>query len=124
MRDIVGALLSFLCIVHCLLPVFVVSYGASLGIEELAEYIGAEWLHLALLVPIIVILFFSLPKSYLQHSDVKPIALAAIGVVSLISALFLGHELEASLTVLGSSLVISAHLLNRRINNSSALVEA
>ncbi|WP_370661015.1 MerC family mercury resistance protein [Psychrosphaera algicola] len=37
MRDIAGAWLSFLCVLHCILPVILLSGGVSLGLNFVAE---------------------------------------------------------------------------------------
>lgn len=114
MRDIVGACLSVLCLIHCFLPILVISIGGSLGLHEIAESLHHEWMHLGLLVPIILLLVFSLPTSYSRHKDIKPAIMAVIGMSTLVAALLVGGALETPITVIGSVFVIGAHLYNRR----------
>lgn len=114
MRDVVGASLSVLCMIHCFLPLVLVSVGASFGLHQLAEYLHNEIVHIVLLLPIVLLLGFSLPKSYKQHGNIKPAILAVFGLTLLIGALILGNMLETPLTIIGSIFVISAHLINRK----------
>lgn len=114
MRDVVGASISILCMLHCFLPLILVSVGASFGLHQVAEHLHHEWMHMVLLLPIVLLLGFSLPKSFKKHRSMAPTALAAVGLSLLIVALVLGSTIETPLTIIGSIFVISAHLLNRR----------
>lgn len=114
MRDIVGAGLSVLCMIHCFLPLIAVSVGAGLGVHQVAEHMHHEWMHLGLLLPIIMLLAFSLPNAYLQHKDIKPAIFAFIGLFILVAALVIGGQLETPITIVGSIFVIGSHLFNRR----------
>ena len=114
MRDVLGAWLSVLCMIHCFLPILLVAFGASLGISHVAESIHEEWMHVALLTPIILILAVSLPKAYKAHHSRNPMILAILGVVTLSVAISIGDATETVLTVIGSIFVISAHLINRK----------
>ncbi len=114
MRDILGAWLSVLCVLHCSLPILLLSLGASFGVHEFIESIHDEWLHVALIAPIVVILAISLPKSYLSHRNPLPAYLAAAGVLTLVVGAMNAHSIETLFTVLGSALVISSHLINRK----------
>lgn len=114
MRDILGAWLSVLCVLHCSLPILLLSFGASFGLHEFLESIHDEWLHAALITPIVFILGISLPKAYAAHRNALPIYLAVLGVVTLTMAVIGGHHFETLLTVIGSAFVISAHLINRK----------
>lgn len=114
MRDIVGAALSVLCMIHCFLPLIAISVGASVGVHQVAEHMHHDWMHLGLLFPIILLLAYSLPTAYAQHRNVKPTILASIGLLILVTALVVGGQLETPITILGSVFVIGAHLYNRR----------
>lgn len=114
MRDVVGAWLSILCMIHCLLPLMLVSFGASVGAHHVAESMHNEWMHFVLLLPIILLLAFSLPKAYKNHGSKTPAVLAIVGVVTLITAVTVASSIETPVTILGSMLVISSHLMNRR----------
>ena len=114
MRDILGAWLSVLCVLHCSLPILLLSFGASFGLHEFLESIHDEWLHAVLITPIVIILGVSLPKAYMSHRNPVPAYLAALGVFTLTVGVLSGHLVETILTVVGSTLVISAHLINRK----------
>lgn len=114
MRDIVGACLSVLCMIHCFLPLIALSVGGGLGIHHLAESMHQEWMHLALLFPIVLLLGYSLPSAYFKHRDLKPAIVAFTGLSALVAALVIGGQLETPITVVGSIFVIGAHLYNRR----------
>lgn len=114
MRDIVGAWLSFLCVLHCILPVVVLSGGLSLGLNHVAEEMHETWLHTVLLLPVIAILAVSIPKAYRTHKNLQPAIIAILGVVTLIFAVSIGEQFETWFTVIGSFLVIMSHLLNRK----------
>ena len=114
MRDVVGASLSVLCMIHCFLPLIVLSFGASLGLHQVAEHMHHDLMHFVLLIPIVLLLVFSLPKSYKQHGNIAPAILAVTGLVILVIALMTNANLETPLTIFGSVFVIGAHLLNRK----------
>jgi hypothetical protein len=114
MRDILGAWLSILCVLHCTLPILLLSFGASFGMGQLLESFHNDWLHLILILPIVAILAISIPKAYLSHRNPLPAYLAVIGVVTLIAGVVAGHGIETIFTVIGSAMVISAHFINRK----------
>lgn len=114
MRDILGAWLSVLCVLHCSLPILLLSFGANFGLHEFLESIHDEWLHAVLITPIVIILGVSLPKAYMSHRNPVPAYLAGLGVFTLTVGVLSGHLVETIFTVVGSTLVISAHLINRK----------
>lgn len=114
MRDVVGAGLSVLCMLHCLLPIVLLSAGTSFGMHEVASSMHSEWLHFMFLLPIIGLLVYSIPSAYSNHKNPIPAVIAVIGSVLLVTAIVLGGDAETPLTMVGSVFVIGAHLLNRR----------
>lgn len=124
MRDVLGAWLSVLCMLHCFLPILLVSFGASLGLNHAADVMHGEWVHVALLFPIIAILAISLPKAYLSHGDLKPTAMALFGILVLIVAISIGGTTETILTIMGSMFIIAAHMSNRKTLKSFKLAKA
>jgi len=123
MRDVLGAWLSFLCILHCALPLLILSFGASLGINHIVDSMHEEWLHTVLLIPVITILAVSIPKAYLAHRNPQPAYFAVMGTLILIVGILVGERWESFLTVMGSMLVIYSHLMNRRtLKNSRPVV--
>lgn len=121
MRDVVGAWLSLLCMIHCFLPIILVSVGASLGAHQLAESMHQEWFHFVLLIPIVLLLTYSLPKSFRQHRNHQPIWLALLGLTTLVLALVIDEQYETPITMIGSVFVISAHLINRKITKQVSI---
>lgn len=124
MRDIAGAWLSFLCILHCILPVILLAGGATFGLDQMAEGFHAAWLHMVLLVPVVAILAISIPKAYRTHGNAQPAVIAVVGVLTLVFGVTLGEQFESWFTVLGSFFVILSHLLNRKILKNNNLVLA
>jgi len=114
MRDVVGASLSVLCMIHCFLPIVLLSVGSSVGLHHVSESMHHDWLHVVLITPIVALLAFSLPKSFHRHGSFMPAIFAVIGISILAVALILGGNVETPLTIIGSVFVIGAHLLNRR----------
>ena len=114
MRDVVGASISILCMIHCFLPIVLVSFGSTLGMHHVADSMHHDWLHFLLLTPIVGLLAFSLPKAYYRHGNLVPTIFAVVGISILAVALLVGGEAETLLTIFGSVFVISAHMLNRR----------
>lgn len=114
MRDILGAWLSVLCVLHCSLPLLLLSFSVSFGLGEALEAFHTDWLHVILITPIVLILAFSIPKAFKVHGNPLPGYLALSGVVTLVVGIMAGHELETGFTIIGSGLVIGSHLLNRK----------
>ncbi len=109
MRDKLGIFFSGLCICHCLLvPVLVVLVEAS----QLMSLISSEWIHFALLLPILVLLLSSVPKTYKRTQDRRLIVLSVSGLTAIIAALFFHGPIESMLTVLGSLNLIAAHFIS------------
>lgn len=81
---------------------------------ELLESFHNDWLHAILIAPIVAILAVSIPKAYLAHRNPLPAYLAVSGVITLTAGVMAGHDIETFFTILGSGLVISSHLINRK----------
>jgi len=112
MKDIIAAALSSLCVVHCLAtPILLMlsSSGLLLGV------FSSEWFHYLMLLPISVLLAWSLPGGWCVHRRKAPFTLGLAGFLILIASLFALHDAEAALSVLGGLLLISAHLYNRKL---------
>lgn len=119
MRDIIGTILSSLCIVHCVLSAGLVVLGGT-GLVS-ATWHSAE-VHLLFFVPVLLLATLSFPHSRRLHGQNKPLVLGIIGLILLAVALTLEliwhlHVLEAILTVLGGGILVYAHLMNRRLNS-------
>jgi len=111
--DRIGIALSGLCLIHCLaLPAMlaVLPLLASTGFGVLAE---AEWIHAALLVPVVLVSGGVLGRRALRIGWLGPVLVMALGAMT--GALFVGEEWqEQALTAGGASLLIIGHWLTQR----------
>jgi len=105
--------LSLLCVIHCLLtPVLLVA------LPSLAStWLGGENVHLLLVFFVVPTSLFSLTLGCKRHSRWSFWFLGLIGLCFLISGVFveslgLDHEWETRFTLLGSSFVAYAHIMN------------
>lgn len=113
--DKTGVAVSFICVLHCLfLPILLIA-SPALG----ATFLGEEAFHRALLLLIIpssVIAFF---LGCRRHKDNAVIGLAITGLLCLIVAAIFGHDygerFEHILALLGSVVLIAAHVRNYRL---------
>lgn len=109
--DLVGIVLSVLCVLHCLaLPL--VATGAL-------AWAASESVHLGLTLALAaVVLLVALP-GYRRHRRALVPGLLLVGVALLIGAFALEETLgetgEVALTVIGSATLIVGHLLNLRL---------
>lgn len=111
MKDLFGMACSGLCICHCLLtPALIAAGGAGLigGVLEL------EWVHQILLIPVCFFVFTSLPSSFRQHLNWRPLALGLPGFTLMLMGVYGPAELELYLSLSGGALVVAAHMFNRR----------
>ena len=110
-KDVIGAFISGVCLLHCLAgPVLIVLGVATIGHAHSEEHT----FHLVLLVPILFFAAWSIPRGLRLHHHPVPAILTAIGIGLLVIAFVLtAWGLYAS--VLGSLLLLSAHLYNRRL---------
>ena len=108
--------LSVLCALHCLLlPAAIVLYPSTLGFLP-----GDESVHFALLFLVIPISAYALVKGGKVHKSRKVFITGISGLLVLVAAVVLGHDIlgeigEKILTVLGSIIVIIAHVQNHLI---------
>lgn len=112
MKDKAAVLLSGLCLLHCFLPPLIISLGLMGFAGEMLE---SEWLHLALLFPVVGLALFSLPVSYRNHRSRGPMLVAAVGISALSSALILPETLELWITVPAACLMMVAHSWNSKL---------
>lgn len=112
--DGVGITLSALCLAHCLLlPVALALLPVLSFSPALQSLHDKEWLHLALLLPILVI---SGPALW-RGTKYNPLIgyTGAAGIAALCLALAAPSEwMEQAVTAAGTMLLIAAHILNIR----------
>jgi len=120
MKDLIAAALSGLCVVHCIATPLLLALGSS-GL--LLGVFSSEWFHYLMLLPISAMLAWSLPGGWCIHRSKAPFALGLGGFLLLIASLFAGHDAEAALAVIGSLLLIGAHLYNRKLLHNLQVAE-
>jgi hypothetical protein len=114
--DRVGIGISGVCMVHCLLlPVLL----ATLPLWPLAEALHGG-LHVAFAVLLVPTTLLAGRSGYRKHRQRGVLVLLVGGLVVVIAASVLGHEMpgafaETSLTLLGSGLLVGGHWRNRRL---------
>ena len=120
--DRVGISLSGICVVHCLLlPVAL----AALPLCPLLETAHA-WLHPVFAVLLLPTTLAAMAHGYRRHGRKDVAALLGAGLVLILGAGFLGHDMpgaftETTLTVFGSVLLITGHWRNWRTNAACRL---
>ena len=109
--DIVGILCSSACALHCMLMPVVISFAPSLSV-----FFENEWIHIGLVITLVPVALIALVRGKKSHGKSLPLALGVLGMTALWLAIALEsfeiHNLETVLTVMGSFLLITAHLWN------------
>lgn len=105
--------LSALCLVHCLaLPLVV------LALPVAGEILPRQWwAHPAIFLLAVPLAAVALMRGWQQHRDRRPMIIGGVGL-ALLGVGLLGAEgsaVEIVFTVLGGTVVGTAHLLNRRL---------
>lgn len=109
--DTIGQVLSAVCAVHCVSTPLVLSMAPAA-----ASVFGGA--HPVLLVLVVVVGLWAFVPGYRCHRSARVIGLAVGGVIALgVAALaFEGNLLaETGVSLLGATLMMSAHWLNRRL---------
>lgn len=109
-----GLFLSGLCAIHCMaVPVLV------LTLPFLAEKFESPWVHIIMALFVVPIGLFAFWSGFRHHGKSSVLwigwsGLLLVGSAALMPALWRGFLGDDGITILGSLLLISAHLLNRR----------
>ncbi|MFC0153435.1 MerC family mercury resistance protein [Xanthomonas dyei] len=105
--------LSGLCLLHCLaLPLLAVA------LPLLGAWSRAEWVHVVFAAAAVPLSGFALWSTHRRHALPAPVwVLAGLGLAGLAlgASGIAGGTLETPITVTGSLLLASAHLLNLRL---------
>lgn len=112
--DKIGIFLSGLCAVHCLVTPLLL-----LTLPVLGQAFEEESVHLIMALFVAPVGGFAFWSGYKHHKKAKVLALGILGILLIAGASvaphswveFFGHDL---ITIFGSILLISAHVLNRR----------
>ncbi len=112
-KDMVGAFISGICLIHCLTGPFLILLGiTSLGHAHSIE----QAFHYMILAPILILAAWSIPKGLKKHHRKLPAMLSVIGMVFLMLGLIV-IKLSLLLTIMGSVSLFVAHLYNRKLLN-------
>lgn len=110
-KDYAGVFVSSLCLVHCIAGPVILALGlSSVGLSFLLD----EKIHMALVAPIILFALWSIPLGYKVHRKSLPLIAVVVGIVMLLLGLSI-HEFEMVLTFAASTLIILAHLSNKKL---------
>ncbi len=111
--DITGAVLSQLCLVHCLLLPVLVGLLPSLS---WAEVLGGEIFHLLVLTLATPVAIFALLQGFRKHGSSRPAiyGAAALGILWTVFCMeeSLNHDLVAAFNVMGGLMMAWAHWQN------------
>lgn len=113
LSDKLAISISTLCTIHCLMLPLIVSWlptATALTLED-------EIFHLSMVLAVIPLSLYALTLGCKQHKRYRVIVLGTIGLLLLILAVFLGHDIlgefgEKWLTVTGASFITIAHVFN------------
>ena len=112
MKDLFAAYLSGLCILHCLLTPILLGLG---GAGLLGHWLGEEWVHYVLIVPVLLLVGWSLPAARQRHRQPAPLWLGITGAGLMLLSLLVPAALEPWLAISAGTLLIAAHLFNRHL---------
>lgn len=113
--DKTGAMVSWLCAVHCLMMPFVISFLPLVGISILARE-GIEYIFIGLSVAVASLSL--LPSYFKQHRKIRTLLLFVSGICLVILADLLFEESfpgKAIFVLSGAICITSAHFINRRL---------
>jgi hypothetical protein len=107
---------SMLCLFHCLALPLLLTMAPFVAVTFLADE-QFHWVMLALVLPLSLTALF---VGCRRHNDKAVLGLIVAGLLSLIVAALLGHELmgeagEKGLTAIGSVVLALGHLRNLRL---------
>lgn len=111
--DRLGIIASTLCFVHCILTPVALSFSAVW-----AHYLPSEErFHRVLAVMVAAIGCFAIVSGYRKHRRRRVLLLMSTGLSFIFAGAYLGdrlpsHIAEVAVTLTGSSLMITAHLIN------------
>ena len=112
--DKLGVALSALCLAHCLVIPFVIPFLPAAGL------VADESVHFALAAVIGGLALIAFVRGYRRHGRLDIVILGLIGATLVVGALFmhdmrvLGFPSEIVSTVVGGTMLITAHIANFR----------
>ncbi|MBK8701817.1 MAG: MerC domain-containing protein [Saprospiraceae bacterium] len=117
--DFAGMAASAICAIHCMAMPLIL----TLGVANSSHLFHDHTFDLLIIGAGIVIAYFSLWGDYRKHRSTQPLWMVAAGFIILACGVTLGHDgIHILLSVLGSSMVASAHYVNWKKSRSCVLV--
>ncbi len=113
--DKTGAIVSWLCAVHCLAMPFIISILPLFGISILAHE-GTEYIFIGLSVAVASVSL--LPSYFKQHRKIRTLLLFISGICFVIFADLLFKESffgKVIFVLIGAIFITLAHFINRRL---------
>lgn len=119
--DQLGIFGSALCVAHCLATPLIVGYLSAAGLG----FLGGEIVHKLLAAPLLFIALLAFVPGYRRHGDVRILSAGLVGIGLLLITIFalepfVAHGVETTLTILGSVVLIGAHIANWRRGERAA----
>ena len=115
--DKIGICVSGLCLVHCLATPFILVLFPSFKFA----FFEHEAFHQIFGVIVVLSVLFAVYPQCRKHGHKDIIGWALAGVLFILAGIFLGHdlgeEIEHGLTILGSILLITAHIKNMKVRH-------
>jgi hypothetical protein len=115
--DRFGICVSGICVVHCILTPFVIILFPALNTSHFFH----EWFHLIFGTVVITSVLIAVYPHCNRHGHKDIVAFALLGSISILFALFFGHDIseyvEHGFTILGSILLITAHIKNMKVRH-------
>lgn len=110
-RDHIGAIISGVCLVHCLAgPLLFIIGVTSVG----HSFIEERDFHLAIFAPILFFAAWSIPNGIKTHHHPLPAVLTLLALFFLTLS-FITVEIGMILSTFASCMLIFAHLYNRKL---------
>jgi len=109
-NNLIGIILSIVCIIHCLAFPFIVLF---IGIDTVTNFISPDlMIHEVLFILVFFIYINVFLKNFRNNKNLNLGIIASIGILSLFLGLFQERNMEILLTVFGALLMIIAHYKN------------
>lgn len=114
-KNLLGIILSILCIIHCTIPFFTVLASLS-PFTTLIE--NSKIIHIFLFALVLIVYLIVFPKNYLVDQYTKILIIATIGLILLFISLFLSGNLEILTTLIGAIILLLAHYRNYQMHRN------
>ena len=108
-NNLIGIVLSILCIIHCALPFLAIAASLN-SLEIFIE--NSKIIHIFLFALVFLVYLIVFPKNYIRDRKLLNLIISSLGVLLLFFALFLEGYPETYSTLIGAILLLLAHYRN------------